>query len=88
MKLNIGKTALVFGFVVSIIHLIWLLMVIFGIGQLYLNWILGLHQVSLPITVLPFNLMNGILLLIVTFIAGYLMGWVFAYFWNWLHKGK
>ncbi|HSX49128.1 MAG TPA: hypothetical protein VLE44_02620 [Candidatus Saccharimonadales bacterium] len=88
MKLNCGKTALVVGFFVSFMHLVWLVMVWSGLGQAYLDWILGLHQVSLNIRVLPFNLMNGVYLLIVTFIVGYLMGWMFAYIWNRLIKGK
>ncbi len=88
MKLNAGKTALVVGSFVSFMHFVWLAMVWSGLGQAYLDWILGLHQVSLSIRVLPFNLTNAVILLVVTFVAGYLMGWVFACIWNRLIKGK
>lgn len=88
MKLNFGKTALVVGFFASFMHFVWLVMVYFGLGQAYLDWILGLHQVSLPIRVLPFNFTSAFLLLVVTFVVGYFMGWVFAYIWNRLVKGK
>lgn len=88
MKLKVGATAMVFGVVVALMHAVWMLMVFLGVGQLYLNWIFGLHLISNPFVVQPFNLMSAIFLIIFTFVVGYLLGWVFAFVWNRLHKGK
>jgi hypothetical protein len=82
VKLNTQKTAMTLGICVSLMHFVWLLMVYFGFAQIYLNWIFGLHQVYAPITVLPFNLVNALLLLVITFVAGYALGWVFSLVWN------
>ncbi len=86
MKLNTETAALVFGVTVALMHLIWLLMVWVGIGQLYLDWIFGLHLISNPFRVMPFDLINALLLLIVTFTVGYISGLIFASVWNRLHK--
>lgn len=86
VKLKTASTALVLGTFVAFMHFVWMLMVYLGVGQAYLDWILGLHLVTNPITVLPFNFGTAAVLLTVTFVVGYLAGWVFAYIWNRLHK--
>lgn len=88
MKLHIGSTALVVGVFVALMHAIWMLLIFFGVAQLYMNWIFGLHLLTNPYKVLPFNLMTAVWLIVFTFIVGYIMGWVFAFIWNRLHKGK
>ena len=88
MKLKVGATALVFGVVMALLHTIWMIMVYLGVANLYLNWILGLHLVTNPYRVLPFNLVTAVELIVFTFVVGYVFGWVFAYIWNWLHKGR
>lgn len=88
MKLKVGSTAMVFGVFMALVHLVWMLMVMFGVAQWYLNWILGLHLVSNPYKILPFNLVTAATLIVVTFAVGYVGGWIFAFIWNRLHKGK
>lgn len=88
MKLNLGRTALVVGLFVSLMHLVWMLVVYFGLAQWYLDWILGLHLVSNPFKVLPFSFGTALTLVIFTFVVGYIAGWVFAIMWNRLVKGK
>ena len=88
MKLKVGKTAIVFGLFIAFMHLVWMLMVATGIAQWYLKWILGLHLLNNPFVVLPFSFGTAVTLIVVTFIVGYLGGWVFAWIWNYLHKGQ
>lgn len=88
MKLKLGGTAMVLGIFVALMHAIWMLMIYLGLAQIYLNWIFGLHLITNPYKVLPFNFGTALTLIIVTFIVGYIMGWVFAFIWNRLHKGK
>ncbi len=88
MKLKVGATAMVFGVFMAFVHVVWMLMVFFGLAQWYLNWILGLHLITNPFVVMPFNIMTAVWLIIFTFVVGYVGGWIFANIWNGLHKGK
>ncbi len=88
MKLKVGSTALVLGVFVALMHAIWMLVVYLGLGQLYLDWILGLHLVSNPYMVMPFDFGTALWLIVFTFLVGYVMGWAFALIWNKLHRGK
>ena len=86
MELSKNKTGLALGMLFSVMHFFWALLVILNLGQWYLDFILNLHQISNPFTVMPFNFSTGILLLVITFIIGYIMGWIFAWVWNYLYK--
>ncbi len=90
MKLDKEKTALVLGIFLGLIHLVWALLVLLIPGglQAFLNWIYGVHFLNNPFFITGFNLVNAVLLVLVTFAAGYLMGWVFAEVWNWAQKRK
>lgn len=76
----------VLGVVVSSLHLGWSLLVFFGVATLYLDWIFGLHFLSNPFVVQPFNATVALTLLLVTFTVGYLVGWVVGFLWNSLAK--
>lgn len=74
------------GFFVAGLHLVWSLIVFFGMGQLYLDWILGLHFINNPFMVVPFNFSVMIMLLVVTYVVGFVLGWVGAHCWNKMSK--
>lgn len=76
------------GLFVSLMHAVWMLMIYLGVAQVYMNWIFGLHLLTNPFRVMPFNMGTAFMLIVVTFVVGYLMGWVFVFIWNRLHKGK
>jgi len=86
MKLKPISVAIYTGFFVATLHLIWSLMVAFGVGQTYLDWILGLHFVKNPFIVVPFSLSVMIILLVVTFVVGFILGWVGTVCWNKITK--
>lgn len=86
VKLHIGSVALIFGVVIALLHLVWSLMVFTGIAGWYLGWILGLHFLSNPYKVQAFSWSKAGLLVLFTFVVGYVFGWVFAFIWNRLHK--
>jgi hypothetical protein len=80
--MNKNKTGLAVGYFFALIHLIWALMVWLMPSQLQscLNWIFDLHGLE-PIWILTsMTLMKAITLIIVTFIIGYIIGWVYAFF--------
>ncbi len=74
-----NKIALTISVFVAAIHAIWALAVAVGIGQIYLDWILPLHFISNLYTVLGFNLLNAILLVIMAFIGSYLAALLFIW---------
>lgn len=86
MKLKPRAVALYTGLFVAGIHFIWSLMVAIGLGQIYLDWILGLHFIENPFIVMPFNLGAMVMLLVVTFLVGYILGWVGTICWNKIEK--
>lgn len=86
MKLDAAKTALVFGCLLGGWHLLWSLLVFFGIAQPLVDFILWMHMISLPYRVTGFTLTQSLTLIVITFGMGYLGGWVFAWVWNYFHK--
>lgn len=79
------KFGLVLGLVVSGMHLLWAIAIALGFAQPLLDWIYWLHMLSNPFQVAPFNVVTAGMLVIVTFVVGYAMGWVIATVWNKLH---
>lgn len=82
MKIDKNKTGLTFAFLISLMHLFWSILVALGLAQVLLNFVFKIHMLSLPVTVMPFNLTNALMLVVVTFIIGYVFGWLMAFFWN------
>ena len=83
-----NKTGLTFGFLISSLHLLWSILVALGIAQALLNFILNIHMLDVTVTVMPFDLVKALVLIIVTFIVGYVFGWLMAFFWNKCFKEK
>lgn len=88
MKLDQSKTALILGVFVGLMHAVWSVLIALGLAQMWMDWIFSLHFLNNPFNVLSFNLITAITLTVVTFIVGYIMGWVFAYIWNQLISKK
>jgi hypothetical protein len=82
------KLAMTFGSLLALMHLGWAILVASGFAQALYNWILQLHMLSIPITVLAFDPVMAVELIIVTFVIGYVGGWVIALVWNYFAKCK
>jgi len=82
MQIDKNKTGLTFGFLISSLHLFWSILVALGVAQALLGFIFDVHMLSMPIVVMPFDLIRAVGLIIVTFIVGYIFGWLMAFFWN------
>ena len=88
--LDKNKVGLSLGIFLAIFHAAWALMVavMSGTLQSFLDWIFLLHSIK-PVWILTsFSLVNSVLLVIVTFISGYVLGWVFAFAHNLHHKKR
>jgi hypothetical protein len=89
-KLDKNKTGLVVGFVLALMHAVWALFVAITPGglQTFLDWVFKVHFLE-PVWILTaFNFLDAIFLVILTFVCGFILGWVFAAVHNWLSKKK
>lgn len=85
-ELNKNHVGLMLGLVLALWHVAWSILVFLGFAKLLLDWIYWLHFLSIPFTVQPFEITRALLLIVVTFIVGYVMGFVAAWVWNILIK--
>lgn len=87
-KLNKNKVGLTLGLFSAFLHLIWSFLVYFEIADnLISKWYTN-HFVSLTITITEFSFTKAILLILQTFITGFIIGWLFAFIYNKINKGK
>jgi hypothetical protein len=87
-KLNTKELGLVFGLALGLWHALWSLLVWLKVAQGIMNFILKLHMISLPFKVGKFNLMYAIELVVLTFVIGYVLGWLFGVIWNMCSKKR
>lgn len=89
MKNTIGAntTGLAFGGMLGLWHFIWAVLVALGLAQPLLDTIFRLHMIQPPYAVLPFSASSAVGLVAMTFIVGYVIGWLFGVLWNSL-QGK
>ncbi len=80
------KVALVLGSFAGLMHLVWSVLVALNWAQPVLNFIYNLHSLTNPFRVLPFDFMRSLALIVVTFLVGYAVGYIFATLWNKLHR--
>lgn len=74
-----NKIGLTLGILFACVHLVWAILVAAGVAQLAMDWILSLHMMTVSMTVTAFSLGNTIGLLIISFVFGYVIGWLFMY---------
>jgi len=87
-KVHAHDVGLIVGATVSIMHIVWSLIVFLGLANWYLDFIFSLHFVSNPFVIQSFDWGKAVTLWVITFVAGYLVGWVFGVVWNTLLKKK
>ncbi len=84
MQINKMKVGLALGIFISFIHLVWLLLVAImpAVLQSLIDWIFTIHSLKPVYTILPIVWLNALYLIILTFVVGYIMGWLFAFIHN------
>lgn len=86
MELSKTRAGLMFGVLMSGVHLVWLVLVFTGVAQALLDWVLRMHHMAFTYTMLEFDYMNALILLVMTFVVGYVGGVVLAAILNWARK--
>lgn len=70
---------LVVGLFLALLHFIWSILVAImpETIQNFFLWVFSLHHIAIPFAIVtPFVLSRAIVLVILTFITGYITGWV------------
>ncbi len=86
MKLNPSKTGLALGFMIGGVHLVWSILIAVGLAEGLLDFIFSLHMLVNPYQVSEFDIIKAGLLVVITFVVGYGVGYIFANVWNKVHK--
>ena len=84
--MNPNKIGFTLGSLAALVHLVWAIIVKLGFGSNVLGGIMRLHFISCPAAITPFSIGTAIFLVILTFIGGYVLGWLFATFYNYYDK--
>jgi len=84
--MNKNKAALVFGSFIALIHFVWGLAIAFSWAQPWMDFVYKMHFLNNPFTVMPFDLMRILGLVVIAFVMGYIVGYVFAVLWHKLHN--
>jgi K+-sensing histidine kinase KdpD len=87
-RINKNRAGIVVGSLTGLWHLIWSLLVAFGVAQAVINWVFRLHFIQPPYTITAFNVVTAVTLIVVTSVIGFVVGWLFGAIWNWLHSSE
>jgi hypothetical protein len=82
---NPNKAGIALGALIGGWHLLWAVVVAIGWAQWLINFVFWMHFIVPPYTVKPFQARLALILIGVTSVTGYVLGYVFAVLWNWLH---
>ncbi len=70
----------------AVLHLVWSLFVAVGWAGSFMSTVYRLHMVDPSIRILPFDLVSSVMLIVVTALVGYAVGWLLGTFWNVYHR--
>jgi hypothetical protein len=80
--MNQHKTGLTLGAFAALVHILWAILVAMNLGQMWMDFVLGLHFLNNPFQVMPFASTNAVMLIVLVAVIGYIVGFVFATVWN------
>jgi hypothetical protein len=86
VTINPIKSGLVFGMLMGAWHILWAALVAFGWAQTVINFIFWLHFLKPIYVIQPFHIGVALALIAITTAIGFVVGYVFAQLWNWLHR--
>lgn len=86
VKISLNKLGLTLGIFFAFMHLIWAVFVGINMAwaQMFVDWIMPLHFIDMLVNIMSFSFGSAILLVILAFIGGYIMGVVIGAIWNML----
>ncbi len=85
MRINPAKAGLTLGALLGAWHLCWSILVALGWAQPVLDFVFWMHFIKPVYVVGAFDPAIAAVLIAVTAVAGFVIGWLFALLWNWVH---
>lgn len=85
--LNKFKVGLALGGFVSFLHVIWSILVATNYAKPLTDFIFKVHMMQSPLIINEFDWRLSVSLIIITAIVGFVVGFIFACFYNWANKG-
>jgi len=85
-ELNKAKTGLALGLFLALVHAAWAVLVALSVAQGLIDWVTEMHMMANPYIISGFSLGAAVGLVVLVFIVGYVLGWVFAALWNGLRR--
>lgn len=85
-KLNPSRVGLVAGSFMGLFHLVWSILVAVGVAQPVIDFIFKMHMIEPMVSVGEFNIVTAVVLVLMTFVLGYIGGGVLATLWNYLNR--
>lgn len=86
MHLAKPKTGLIIGVLLALLHFLWSILVATGVAQTVLDWVYKMHFLDNPFQVQQFDIATAAMLVVLTFVIGFVAGWILALVVNMLHK--
>ncbi len=77
---------LTLGATLGLLHLVWSVLVALNLAQPLVNFIIKAHMIQVSHIVSPFSLENAAVLVVVTTIIGYIVGFIFGQMWTIVQK--
>ena len=69
---------LALGILLALMHAVWLILVYLEVAKGLLDWVLGLHMMKWTYSMTVFSSGKALGLLLLTFVVGYILGWILA----------
>ncbi|TSC83283.1 MAG: Uncharacterized protein G01um101419_113 [Parcubacteria group bacterium Gr01-1014_19] len=67
-------------------HLVWAVLVATGGASILMDFVFRVHFIEPPYAIMEFELGSAILLVGLTTLGGYVLGWVLGAIWNRVYK--
>lgn len=83
---NPNKVGFVIGALIGGWHLAWIILILLGCAQSILDFVFWAHMIRPVYFVEPFNPAAAATLIAVTFVIGYVFGFIGAMIWNRIHR--
>jgi hypothetical protein len=82
MELNKHTAGLSLGIIFLLLHVVWFAAVASGYGDSVLHWFERGHFIEMTLNVTSFSVGTAVITLLRAFVAGYIIGFVFAFLYN------
>ncbi len=81
-NMNGHVVGMVVGLLLALVHFGWSMLVMLGLAAGLLDFVFSLHFLSNPYVLQPFDWGKAVMLWVLTFVVGYVAGWLFTWVWN------